>query len=209
MRHDNARDKITRARRGAGEVFRSVIYFSALGLGFLFLEIFLIEQVSVYLNDRTSAFALVLTGMLIFSGVGSLLAEQLKRWPHASVVLAGVLVLGWCAAMFWRGEMAMMTTLDQPWLMRAAIALAVTAPLSIALGLPFPLGLTRVGTGAMLPWVWGLNGAFSVVATPLANLMARQAGYSKLLIAAAVLYVIVMIAMPPIARAGRGGEATP
>jgi len=103
----------------------------------------------------------------------------------------------------------MMTTLDQPWGMRALIALAVTAPLSIALGLPFPLGLTQVGTGAMLPWVWGLNGAFSVVATPLANLVARQAGYSKLLIAAAVLYVIVVIAMPTFGRGRRGGEATP
>lgn len=205
---------VGRARKASAdapktEVLRPVIYFSALGLGFLFLEIFLIEQVSVYLNDRTSAFALVLTGMLIFSGLGSLIAERLKRWPHASVAVAGVLVLAWCAAMFWRGETAMMTTLGQPWPLRALIALAVTAPLSIALGLPFPLGLTRVGTGAMLPWVWGLNGAFSVVATPLANLLARQAGYSKLLIAAAVLYVIVMIAMPPIVRAGRGGEALP
>ena len=204
-------------RRGRGaadgearaEVLRPVVYFSALGLGFLFLEIFLIEQVSVYLNDRTSAFALVLTGMLVFSGVGSLLAERLKRWPHVSVAVAVVLVLGWCAAMFWRGEMAMMTTLDQPWILRAGIALAVTAPLSIALGLPFPLGLTRMGTGAMLPWVWGLNGAFSVVATPLANLVARQAGYSKLLIAAAVLYVIVVIAMPAFGRGRRGGVTTP
>ena len=191
------------------EVLRPVIYFSALGLGFLFLEIFLIEQVSVYLNDRTSAFALVLTGMLIFSGLGSLLAEQLKRWPHISVAIACVLVLGWCAAMFWRGEMAMLTTLDQPWPLRALIALGVTAPLSIALGLPFPLGLTRVGAGAMLPWVWGLNGAFSVVATPLANLMARQAGYSKLLIAAAVLYVIVALAVPPGLKARPVGDALP
>jgi hypothetical protein len=189
-------------------VLRPVIYFSALGLGFLFLEIFLIEQVSVYLNDRTSAFAIVLTGMLIFSGLGSLLADRLKAWPMASVAVASALVLAWCAAMFWRGETAMLTTLDQPWAVRAAIALAVTAPLSIALGLPFPLGLTRVGTGAMLPWVWGLNGAFSVVATPLANLVARQAGYSKLLIAAAVLYVIVVLALPPVLRTGRGGETT-
>src|SRR5262249_38242235 len=43
---------------------RPVVYFAALGLGFLFVEIFLIEKASFYLNDRVSAFALVLTGML-------------------------------------------------------------------------------------------------------------------------------------------------
>ena len=53
-----------------------------------------------------------------------------------------------------------------------------SAPVSVALGLPFPLGLARTGRRAFLPWAWGLNGAFSVVATPLANLIARQDGYS-------------------------------
>ena len=50
------------------------------------------------------------------------------------------------------------------------------APVSVALGLPFPLGLSRMGHGGFLPWAWGLNGAFSVVATPLANLIAIKVG---------------------------------
>ena len=54
--------------------------------------------------------------------------------------------------------------------------LALLAPVSLALGLPFPLGLARMGRGGFLPWAWGLNGAFSVVATPLANLIALQGG---------------------------------
>jgi hypothetical protein len=48
----------------------------------------------------------------------------------------------------------------------------------------------------MLPWAWALNGAFSVVATPLANLIAREAGYDRVLFCAALLYVLALIAFP-------------
>jgi hypothetical protein len=67
---------------------------------------------------------------------------------------------------------------------------------SVAMGLPFPLGLNRAGTGGFLPWAWGLNGAFSVVATPLANLLARESGFSRVLFCAAILYGIALITFP-------------
>jgi hypothetical protein len=87
-------------------------------------------------------------------------------------------------------------TLGLPWVVRASLVLAVVAPVSLALGLPFPLGLARTGSGGLLPWAWALNGAFSVVATPLANLIAREAGFSRVLLSAAVLYVIALVTFP-------------
>ena len=74
--------------------------------------------------------------------------------------------------------------------------MAVVAPVSILLGLPFPLGLSRAGQGGLLPWAWGLNGAFSVVATPLANLIAREAGFDRVLLCAAILYGIASMTFP-------------
>ena len=70
--------------------------------------------------------------------------------------------------------------------------------ISLALGFPFPLGLDRFqkeGAG-LLPWAWALNGAFSVVATPLANLLGHGAGLSWLLAAAIVCYLGAGIAWP-------------
>jgi hypothetical protein len=67
---------------------------------------------------------------------------------------------------------------------------------SFALGMPFPLGLARLGAGPALPWAWGLNGAFSVAATPLANLIATEAGHAWLLYAAMILYTIAIVAFP-------------
>jgi hypothetical protein len=217
-------------------LLRPIIYFPALGLGFLFIEIFLIEKASLWLNDRTSGFALVLTGMLIFSGLGSMLADRLPRRtplplageslprtcsgvavrskagegpsPGASrrplprvgeaygVTLACLIIVVWCVAAVAGLQSLILATLDLPWIARAVLVLTVLAPVSFALGLPFPLGLARAGSGSLLPWAWGLNGAFSVVATPLANLVAREAGFSRVLLSAAVLYVIALATFP-------------
>src|SRR6202020_2469546 len=94
----------------------------------------------------------------------------------------------------------MLDTLDWPFAVRAALLLGAIAPVSIALGLPFPLGLSRAGAGGFLPWAWGLNGAFSVVATPLANLIAREAGFSRVLLCAAILYGIALVAFPALRK---------
>ncbi|MBN8871977.1 MAG: hypothetical protein J0H67_03995 [Rhodospirillales bacterium] len=184
--------------RGSGDapLLRAVLYFPALGLGFLFLEIFLIEQASLWLNDRTSGFALVLTGMLVASGCGSLLAEKVRPWAGRALVVVALVVLAWCVAVGLFLQPVILATLGWSWTARAALVLAVLAPVSIALGLPFPLGLAQTGRSGFLPWAWGLNGAFSVVATPLANLIAREAGFGRVLLCAAVLYGIALISFP-------------
>jgi hypothetical protein len=109
-------------------------------------------------------------------------------------------MLAWTAVVLFGLEPAMLASLGLPWAVRAFLVLLVVAPVSAALGLPFPLGLTRAGTGGFLPWAWGLNGAFSVVATPLANLVAREAGFSRVLLAAAILYGTALICFPSIRK---------
>lgn len=198
---------VARTGRAGGErpaIVRPVLYFASLGLGFLFIEIVLIEKASLYLNDRTSAFALVLTGMLVFSGFGSLVADRAGRY---GIWLVGGFIVGWCLLALLVLEPLLLATLGLPWGVRAVILLAVTAPVSVALGMPFPMGLARLGgasagtTGAaFLPWAWGLNGAFSVVATPLANLVSVQAGFDRVLLVAVMLYVLTILSFPAVRK---------
>jgi hypothetical protein len=215
-----------RLSRPAIGLQRPILYFPVLGLGFLFIEIFMIEKASLWLNDRTSGFAIVLTGMLVFSGLGSMAADRLRSSPltegplaratpaEASstgaplpplepvgrrpypITFACLLILCWCAIALTALQPAILATLSLPWIARAGLVLLALAPVSLALGLPFPLGLQRTGSGGLLPWAWALNGAFSVVATPLANLIAREAGFSWVLFSAAVLYVIALMTFP-------------
>ena len=187
----------SRLRAAGGAIVRPVVYFAALGLGFLFIEIAMIERASLFLNDRTSAFALVLTAMLVFSGLGSLLAERVGQ---AGIAIASAIAVVWCVAAYAGLLPALLATLDWPWLVKAALIVLTVAPVSVALGMPFPLGLQRTGSGAMLPFAWAVNGAFSVVATPLANLLATQGGLRWVFLAAAMLYMICFVSYPSLRK---------
>ncbi len=185
-----------RIRAPGTGTLRAAIYFATLGLGFLFIEIFFIERASFYLNDRTSAFALVLTSMLIFSGLGAMQSGRFGDNPGRGMALAGAIIATWCGAMLLVLQPLLLASLGLPWLVRAGVVLILLAPVSVALGLPFPLGLARAGDGPFLPWAWALNGAFSVVSTPLANLLAVEQGYDRVLLIALLLYVIAVLTFP-------------
>ena len=176
---------------------RALVFFPALGLGFLMVEIALIEQAALLLGDRTAGFALVLTAMLVFSGLGAVLAGRVAR-PGRALHLAALLALGLgvVAAFVLPGAVA--AALDLPFAVRAVLLVLALAPLSLAMGMPFPLGLDRFRQEgpALLPWAWALNGAFSVVATPLANLITHGIGIAPLLLAGAACYLAVAIAWP-------------
>jgi hypothetical protein len=182
-----------------GKLLRPVIYFPALALGFLFIEIFAIEKASAFLDDRALGFALVLAFMLIFSGLGSLLSSRIANKPGA-VWLAGAVIAIWSAIMLTALPSLMLAGDSLPQLVRALAVILVIAPVALAMGLPFPMGLAQVSEGSFLPWAWGLNGAFSVVATPLANLLARNYGFDEVLTAAVLLYGLAATTFPAVRR---------
>jgi hypothetical protein len=192
--------RIRRGGAGAGGLWRPILYFPALALGFFFIEIFAIEKASAFLADRAAGFALVLSFMLIFSGLGSLCSTRFARIPSRGVWLSCAIVAAWAAIMFLALPPAMLAGDGLPYPLRCALVVLAVAPVSVALGLPFPLGLSAVSEGAFLPWAWGLNGAFSVVATPLANLLARTYGLHALLMAAVLLYVVAATTFPAFRR---------
>jgi hypothetical protein len=188
-----------RAERPKTEaIVKSILYFAGLGLGFLFLEILLIEKVSFYLNDRTSAFGTVLASMLIFSGIGSYVSSSYLAQPKRGVKLACAIVFVWIVAAFAGLDALLFATLGWPTFSKQLIVLLLVAPLAYALGFPFPLGLYlfRGERAHFLPWAWSLNGAFSVISTPLANLLAISTGYTILLVASLLSYAIVLLTYP-------------
>jgi hypothetical protein len=191
-----------RARRPRTEALvESVLYFAGLGLGFLFLEIYLIEKASFFLNDRTYGFAVVLAGMLMFSGAGSFISGRYLAQPRRGLKIACSIVAIWAVLAWFFLDSLLLALLGAPVSVKWLVLLMTTMPLSVALGFPFPLGLYlfRGERSHFLPWAWSLNGAFSVIATPLAHVLAVTLGYKMVLAIAAALYAMVY-AVYPVAR---------
>ncbi|MGE0422608.1 MAG: hypothetical protein AB7O88_10110 [Reyranellaceae bacterium] len=181
-----------------GRFAKSAVYFAGLGLGFLTLEIYLIEKASHYLHDRVFAFGLVLAVMLVCSGAGSLMAERVRAKPRTWLGIAVVTVLVWCEVAFlWLDPLLIATATEAP-AIKIAILVLVALPVSVALGMPMALGLSQFYGKrlAFLPWAWAVNGACSIISTPLANLLAVSVGLKALLLLGALLYAIVAVTLP-------------
>jgi MFS family permease len=182
----------------ARDLMKPIFYFSGLGLGFLFLEIYLIGKASFFLNDGMYGFAVILASMLIFSGLGSFWSEKYIPRPRSGLVLACGAVLLWLIIMWFFLDPLLLALIAIPTFLKYLVLIIITAPLSIALGFPFSLGLSlfRGERDRLLPWAWSVNGSFSVIATPLANIIILSLGYKIILAFSAILYIIVFIAYP-------------
>jgi hypothetical protein len=178
----------------------SVIYFAGLGLGFLFIEIYLIEKATYFLNDRTLGFSLTLAAMLLFSGVGSYLSGRFDHEPaglRQGLRMACLFIMAFCAAAWLWADPILSAAIALPLALRMLLLLAVIAPLGIALGFPFAIGLSALrAQPQFIPWAWSLNGAFSVIASPLSNLLAITYGNRMLMVSALGLYLLVWRWLP-------------
>ncbi len=177
---------------------KTLVYFSCLGLGFLFIEIELIEKGAYFLGNRTYSFSLILAAMLVFSGLGSWFSGRYLKEPREGLRPAGWVLAVWFF-LSWAGLDALLgSMLAWPFILKCILLSAWAAWAAFPLGFFFPLGLSRLPRDSgLIPWAWALNGAFSVMATPLANLLAVSTGYRSLLLLSLALYGLAFLAFPP------------
>ena len=176
--------------------WRWFTWFAALGVGFMFLEIALMQKLTLFLGHPAYALSVVLTGVLAFSGVGSLLSGRMQpRARNLTLVVCGIAIIG-LAYSLWLGTW-LDSLLGLSFSMRVGAALLLLAPISLLLGMPFPLGIRALEGAAptLVPWGWAVNGFLSVLSSMLATLTAMQTGFATLMLAAAFIYIIGMVAL--------------
>jgi hypothetical protein len=167
-------------------------YFLLLGLAFLFVEMAFIQKFILFLGHPLYSVAVVLSGFLVFAGVGSALsagfAEKTAAVSRLRIVVAAIVTVAIVYVLLL--PRLFEVCLGFPDGIRVLISVALIAPLAILMGMPFPLGLARVSeqAGAFVPWAWGINGFASVVSAVLATLLAIQSGFSVVVLAALALY---------------------
>ena len=173
---------------GTPRSWAALAYFFALGLGFLWLELPLMQRFILLLDHPTYSFGVVLFAVLVFSGVGSLVAGRLGRYRGWAI-----LALAAAALLYALGTVPLVhLVLGLPLPARIVIAIASIAPLALLMGIPFPsgVGVLEGRRPGLVPWAWGANGYASVVGSGLAALMALTWGFSAVMLAAAAVYLV-------------------
>ena len=196
------RRSVERPRRGSLRLL--IAYFSAIGFGYMAAEIALIQQLTLLLGHPVYAVATALAAILICSGVGSAWSDRVgpTRTRTVAMVLTGS--LGLLAAVL----LGLVHLLQPaPLVVRGTAAIVLLAPVSVAMGMLFPLGLRALAPAGSdrIAWAWGVNGFASVVAVPLAALIAVEAGSPVLLLSAAAGYLVAAASARRDGRASRAG----
>ncbi|WP_309370640.1 SAM-dependent methyltransferase [Nitrosomonas sp.] len=176
------------------------IYFSAIGLAFLFIEIAFIQKFILFLHHPLYAVALVLTAFLVFAGLGSGFSQRFaqSKLHHRAITLsvAGIVVLGLLYMLFLQSIFT--ANLAATMSYKIFLTIALIAPLAFCMGMPFPLALAKLGVLArdMIPWAWGINGCASVVSAVLATLLAISFGFNAVIAFALLLYSLAWASFP-------------
>lgn len=179
LRHSGGRATAHRGHR-----LWTIAYFGLLGIGFLFVEIPLIQRYILLVGRPTVAVAVVLFALLLASGVGSVWSRRVP-WRVAAVLLVAL-------AVAYPRLIGIMTAavLPLPLALRIVIGAMALGPLGFLMGTMFPLGVAHLEEVApgLVPWAWGVNGTMSVVSAVAAALIALSAGFTAVLLAGAASY---------------------
>jgi hypothetical protein len=174
-----------------------IIYYLAIGLAFLFIELAFIEKFTLILSQPLYAVAVALCAFLVFSGLGSLYVQsRLQQSPSATIaqlLRRAVFMIALITVVY----IVLLPLLSSrimalPEMARIMSAFVLAAPLAFFMGMPFPLGLATVQQRSphLIPWAWGINGCASVLSAVLAILLAIEIGFNGVMLCAVVLYFI-------------------
>ena len=184
-----------------------LLYFLALGLGFMLFEISLIQRFILFLGYPTYSLTVVLFTILTCLGLGSFFsARWVGREPQ--VLPVAFLVLCGLAAFYMFGlggvqDLFLASTLA----VRVGVSIVVLAPLGFVLGMFLPLGIRRAVEihEDLVPWAWAVNGCASVTGTVLTVVLAMSYGFQNVWLLSLFVYAIGIAAF--LGLAGRSRTA--
>jgi hypothetical protein len=188
---DRRRIQNIREEEASVPTWRVFIYFGCIGIAFLFLEIPIIQKSILSMEHPIYAFTLVVITILVFSGIGSLLASRLwkyRRWVLISLFGFSILTPLWM-------NLIQDQSLGWPLILRILVIGASLAPLGLFMGVPFPFGLTWLekAESKLVPWAWAVNGCASVIAAVLAAILVLSTSFSVVLLLGAIFYGIAAL----------------
>lgn len=182
-------------------------YFSAIGLGYLVLEMVFLSRMTHWIGDPVSAATVTISAFLFFSGLGSLCVQRVVVDAGAvhvfRRVVGALIVVGLIEILAGPGLAAGVGGLA--YAARCSAAVAAIAPLAFLMGFPMPAGLRRLDASApaLVPWAWAVNGFASVLAPPIAVAVGMTWGFNAAGTMALALYGVPVLLFDRLPGRGR------
>lgn len=176
-----------------------IIYFIAIGLGFIFVEISMMQQLSIFLGQPIYSMVVVLGGLILSAGLGSLVSDSWRvrsswqsRVPAIAVSLLVVLyyfavlpvIHAFIAGLLWQ---------------RILVSLALVFSCGFLQGFCFPVGMrwmTSLSQERNLPWMWALNGAAGSLASFVAIIISMDTSIGACVLTGAGCYLLAGLLVP-------------
>jgi hypothetical protein len=173
----------------------TMLYFLCLGLGYIIVEVGMISHFVLALSNPTVSASVLITGMLVFSGLGSFLSERYidrarRVMPRIFLAIFAILTLYAFTidfALDWIGTL--------PYALRILLCLLLLMPPAFLMGFPMPTAMTtlgRLGKDHMFLWAWGINGCFSVIGAALVPIVATSFGLPAVVLVGAIAYLVAL-----------------
>ncbi|MCX7833300.1 MAG: hypothetical protein N2490_03735 [Ignavibacteria bacterium] len=169
------------------------LYFSLLGLGYIMLQISMMQKFTIFLGQPVYTMLTVISTMLIASGIGSRISRNLSNKNFVivfSLIVLICLFIGFVVpSIFYK-----LIKLDL--ILRILFSIMIIFPLGFLMGMPFPAGIYKLNTSnnnKIIPLCWALNGFFSVTGTALTVMIAMIVGFKLVFVIAAMIYLLAFL----------------
>jgi hypothetical protein len=171
-----------------------LLFFAGLGLGYILIEVPLIQRTLLLVGNPTLAMVIVLAALLLSSGLGSLVSA---RWNVETLwrpIALAALLVGAFSLLLAYGQPVLIATLSKlSFPLRIVVSVLLLVPLGFVMGIPFANGLRLVGkrNELALPYLWGWNAVTSVMGSALAASLAIWFSFGTAMLAGTACYLLV------------------
>ena len=174
---------------------QTILFFACLGFGYITVEVGLIAQFIQALSNATVSASVLITGMLVFSGIGSFVSDKYALSARTTLpkifIVIGALLISYSLIL----NPILNAIGGLPYAVRLICCFALIAPPAFLMGFPMATGmgvLTRLHKEHMFLWAWGVNGCFSVIGAALVPIIATSFGLAAVIAIAGAAYLIAI-----------------
>jgi len=187
---------LRRSKSGKSELRTGniALYFAALGMGFILIELSLLQKLILLLGNPTMTFAILLFTILMASGIGSFTSSRLVKsnTRNLAFLIAGVIAIGFFYVVTLPS--LIYSVIAEQFVVKAAISIGLLFPIGFLMGMPFPtaMRLIKSYSPTYIPWMWAINGAFSVLGAVLSVVLGIVYGASYAMTLGVLIYFIAL-----------------